>query len=462
MAHSLKKPQHAKRRRQNSSEDLSSDSEDEARVTSGHWAAWLVVEAVDASRPLSALSPFAVQKGFSGLAGPLKTVKRLRNGTFLVECQSKKQSEKLTKATTFVDRPVKVSPHKGLNSSKGVIRCPDLKGVSEVEIRDELKSQGVVEVRRAMFRKDGNLVPTNTIFLTFCTPDLPQAIKVGYLRVKVALYVPSPLRCFKCQKFGHVRDRCPGEEMCGACAQAAHDGPCRNPVRCANCKGEHPSSSRDCPVWKTEEAIQRVKTENKISFFEARKLVTPNDQTMKTFAEAVKSKEVRSMGCQTDLSCFGDDIPGLKITPKPTKEKSVNIQTDMKNIAKSPASQGVNPLIPELVKAADERGNKPSTPSAKSDGLRSGGNGKSGSPTARPAGGGARGESSGRTPVVVDTFRPPPKPAKPPKPVLKKDQRSSLGWSFKKTDIKLTNKFSLLESKEEHDANVEMDNIDTS
>ena len=55
----------------------------------------------------------------------------------------------------FVDRPVRVSVHKTLNSSRGVIRCRDLADMSEVEIRDELKGQGVVGVNRVTLKKEG-------------------------------------------------------------------------------------------------------------------------------------------------------------------------------------------------------------------------------------------------------------------------------------------------------------------
>ena len=39
--------------------------------------------------------------------------------------------------------------------------------MSETEIRDELKTQGVVEVHRVTVKKEGKLIPTNTLFLTF-------------------------------------------------------------------------------------------------------------------------------------------------------------------------------------------------------------------------------------------------------------------------------------------------------
>ena len=71
--------------------------------------------------PLSKLSPFATQKGFQAIAGALKSIKRLRDGSFLVECGRKAQATDLLKTVKFVDQPVKVSVHTSLNSSLAVI-----------------------------------------------------------------------------------------------------------------------------------------------------------------------------------------------------------------------------------------------------------------------------------------------------------------------------------------------------
>ena len=103
--------------------------------------------------PLSKQSPFAVQKGFQAVAGTLKSIKRLRDGSFLVECGKRAQALNLLQTNRFIDRPVRVSIHKTLNSSQGVIRCQDLADMSEVEIRDELKDQGVAGVNQVTRRR---------------------------------------------------------------------------------------------------------------------------------------------------------------------------------------------------------------------------------------------------------------------------------------------------------------------
>ena len=166
-----------KKRLRDNDQDSDSDYENERSYNCNNWQRFLVVESSSDDLPLSKLSPFAVQKGFQAVAGTLKSIRRLRDGSFLVECARKLQAMGLLKTTRFIDRPVRVSSHKVLNSSCGVIRCRELSGMTEMEIKTELQEQGVVEVHRVSVKRDTEKVPTNTLFLTFNTPDLPKEKK---------------------------------------------------------------------------------------------------------------------------------------------------------------------------------------------------------------------------------------------------------------------------------------------
>ena len=188
-----------------------------------------MVKSASEERPLIKLSPFAVQTGFQAIAGTLKSTERLRDGSFLVECSRKTQAENLLKTVNFVDRLMHVSVHKTLNSSRGVIRCRELSDMSEIVIRDELKTQGVPEVHRVTVTKEGKVIPTNTLFLTFNQPDIPKEIAVGYLKVKVDLFVLNPLRCFNCDKFGHTSQRCRTTAKCQRYGKDKHEEQCEGP-----------------------------------------------------------------------------------------------------------------------------------------------------------------------------------------------------------------------------------------
>ena len=82
-----------KNRRADRTFDNDSDSDYEIRTKTMNWPRFLLVESGDDSLPVTKLSPFAIDKGFQVLiSGRLRSIKRLRNGTFLVEYDTKKQS----------------------------------------------------------------------------------------------------------------------------------------------------------------------------------------------------------------------------------------------------------------------------------------------------------------------------------------------------------------------------------
>ncbi len=184
--------------------------------------------------------------------------------------------------------------------------------MTEVEIRDELKDQGVVGVNRVTLKKEGKVIPTNTLFLTFGSPELPKEITVGYLKVKVALFIPNPMRCFNCNKFGHTSQSCKVAAKCTGCGKDKHEGQCEGPKLCSNCNGLHASSAKDCPVWQKE--IQRVRVEKRISFPEAKHLVEAKMPTVitggKTYIAAASTRrESKSVQYQTSLTWVFSDRP---------------------------------------------------------------------------------------------------------------------------------------------------------
>ncbi|GBM11537.1 hypothetical protein AVEN_240673-1 [Araneus ventricosus] len=169
------------------------------------------------------VSPFLVEKAITGSIGDVKSTKKLRSGDLLVEVQSRKQSEQILKIKKISTIPITVSPHASLNSSKGVITCGELLNVPTEEILTELQGQGVSHVRRISIRRDGQLLNTKHLILTFDSAKLPENIKAGYMRLSVRTYIPNPLRCFQCQRFGHSKTSCRGTLTCARCAEVGHE-----------------------------------------------------------------------------------------------------------------------------------------------------------------------------------------------------------------------------------------------
>lgn len=91
-------------------------------------------------------------------------------------------------------------------------------------------------------------------------------------------YIPTPVQCFRCQKYGHISSACPTKSdpltvRCARCAGNHKTADCGCPAhtkcsdlrscthlkpQCANCSGAHKSFSNDCPIkQQAQAAVQR-------------------------------------------------------------------------------------------------------------------------------------------------------------------------------------------------------------
>ena len=97
------------------------------------------------------------------VAGEPESVGNLRSGDLLIQCT---RQANLLKMKTFCGLKCTVKPHKSLNTSKGIVRCPALSKQSCNYILEFMGEQGV---------------QTNTFVFTFDSPVLPANVKIGFI-----------------------------------------------------------------------------------------------------------------------------------------------------------------------------------------------------------------------------------------------------------------------------------------
>ena len=97
-----------------------------------------MTEAANSDLSLSKLSPFALGKVLQAQIGTLKSVKHLQRGDILVETGKHSDSSLLLGLAQLAGVPVKVNPHRSLNTSRGVIRSHDIAYCNIEEIVEEL------------------------------------------------------------------------------------------------------------------------------------------------------------------------------------------------------------------------------------------------------------------------------------------------------------------------------------
>lgn len=267
------------------------------------YSPFLVIHSEDGI--LKKMSPFFICKGIKGICEDPKNIKKLPSGDYLIETKTQTQSKILLETSKIGNIAVNITKHRTLNHSQGVISEIDLLHVPESELTTELSSQGVVAAKRIKIKRNNELINTKHVILTFNSPKLPSYINAGYLRCATRIYIPNPLRCFKCQRFGHSKNVCRGKDACSKCGNqdANHNSEtCNAAEQCVNCNGNHASFSKTCPKWLQEKQIQEIKAKENISYPEARSKVLSNQQT--TYATIVQGKSVsrKTTACQTEIS----------------------------------------------------------------------------------------------------------------------------------------------------------------
>ncbi|XP_055934953.1 uncharacterized protein LOC129964244 [Argiope bruennichi] len=292
-----------------------------------HDSFFVIKRVSELNETFNSVSPFLVQKAFAATIGDVTSIRKMRSGDLLVEVNSKKQAQQIMKLKALADIRITVSPHLSLNYSKGVITCGELFNVLLEEIAKELKPQGVTNVQQISIRRNEQILPTKHYILTFHSRNIPEFIYAGYIKLPVRHFIPNPLRCFHCQRFGHSKANCRGTLTCARCAEKGHDSQqCSAPEKCANCDSSHASFSRTCERWQLEKRIITTKVIENISYPEARRKVL--SQTPKpgiSYAAVVQKPFCENCSCSNCTKSNLKTKPNPKISDSESENSTISI-----------------------------------------------------------------------------------------------------------------------------------------
>jgi hypothetical protein len=282
-----------------------------------------------------------------------------------ITCSSE-QAEKLLSVKEILDGSVVVSRPRGSGKAsvqwtKGVIK----KVPHYLDISDIMSDSGVVWAHRIMSNKGKEKQPTRVVILAFPAGKKPETVSIGLSDYRLQTYIPLPVRCAKCQRFGHKIAACTAKTAtCSKCGEK-HDAVSCNTakVTCVNCNGNHSAGYRGCPKYQTishtlitsaktgllySEALKRTKER------ERKKLAgDAGSRTTATHAEAVPAKADTSVG----ISVHTASQPRGKAAVK-TAEVSVQTddcsdacaQTEPASASHATDMQALLPLMLEMLK----------------------------------------------------------------------------------------------------------------
>ena len=323
---------------------------------------YVVVKPCDEGVSFRSINVFWPQKQIAAICGADAQVEieAPANGTLVIKTNSRKATKALLKTTKFCNKQVSITLHTSRNTSKGTVFAPELRHMTEEEIHADLKGDGVTHIRRITSFRDGQRRDTSLLVLTFDTTTLPEKINIGWLRKEVRVFIPNPLRCFKCQRFGHGSSSCRQTARCQRCGDSPHDGSdCKTPLKCLSCGSEdHSVSSTQCPIWKKEKSICELKATSGMSYPEARRQINAQTKTPTpgtSYAQAVRTSTASSSTQTEPLAA----LPPLKLLT-PLKPSTVKTTTSTSTVTTATASTQDS----LMVVVGDDKETPPTRPSS--------------------------------------------------------------------------------------------------
>lgn len=310
-------------------------------------------------------NPIQLTKSISKEIGEVRSAKILRDGSLIIICKDGEQQGKAIKINKINGKKVHCSLMNDRKWVRGVITGIPVNVTAE-NIKGNVTNAKVSEARRLKTNRNGIRSDSLSVLVTFDEKRLPEKILIGYMCYEVRPYVPPPLRCFKCQRFGHVASVCKGKQTCGRCGGNHEYGKCAEgtKLKCCNCGGEHSSAYRGCEVSKRAEEVQRIKTTQGISYAEAARKVSGDAQVIRQ-SDTRNQDVVKCGGCnrlkeetlivnKNDFVFFMADVVNCSAQ---TKSRNERIKIIVKSAEKYLDVRG---LLWETVKDILNEDNQPS------------------------------------------------------------------------------------------------------
>jgi hypothetical protein len=155
----------------------------------------------------------------------------------------------------------------------------------------------LVTAQRLFARAEGLKYTTKTVVLEFDREYvIPDVVSYGWRDYSVKEYIPTPIRCFKCQGFSHLAKDCKRTiPCCPRCAGAHYYSDCNaynSEIKCKGCGLGHSAAYKGCPryAWVQENLKQAVRTNRPYS-----ELFKANKDDLKIRIEVAKFKSEQNV-----------------------------------------------------------------------------------------------------------------------------------------------------------------------
>jgi len=275
-----------------------------------------------------------------------------------IKCLNQEQKLKLLGVKSLLGMEVETTEHTALTKTENSLNEYNkviIFGVGlTISDNEILEETGAAQCRR-LLKKDvtGNGRSfTETVILSFAKEhEPPKEVYIGISRHSTKIYIPTPNRCWKCQRFGHSQSNCKGKLTCPKCSKEHIYTECplitsennfgatsSIDVKCVNCGQAHSAAFRGCPVFIKNKEILELKVTNKLTYSEA----------VKKYKADKEEKEKNEVFIQPLTSVKNSSLTQTEQASKETRNKEKIASVFL------PTGWHLNTQVPHLNKAVSQ------------------------------------------------------------------------------------------------------------
>lgn len=236
-----------------------------------HYPKHFLLKFRDNLKEATKINPFIIKKSINLFLNSNVSSIRGQGENYIINVSNNAQSENITKITTINKLACAIVPHETLNSTKCLIYTNDFHTKDLTKFSAKLWTDyKITAVTEATWIKPKN-TKSRAFILDFTQEQTPELINIDGERAKTKIYpyYPTPMRCRRCQLYGHTEKRCDDEKrraICGRCSEHHLTTTCRSDqIKCYHCNENHFTGDKSCRIQRYEKEIITIQTKHKTS-----------------------------------------------------------------------------------------------------------------------------------------------------------------------------------------------------
>ncbi|XP_045783306.1 uncharacterized protein LOC123879569 [Maniola jurtina] len=194
-----------------------------------------------------------------------------------IQFQTEEDLQKLLECENIRNRGWNFQRTLEVGVSYAILRNVEL-DLTESDILDSITSTAeLIAVKRLNRRGDDGLgwVVSETVRLCFKGSSVPAYVYVHGVRTRIDTYTFPVTQCTNCWKYGHPKKVCPKKKrVCPKCTEN-HENCEATKFYCVNCKGNHMSLNKECPIYAKEKRIREIMAEFNCTYKRALTIYVP-------------------------------------------------------------------------------------------------------------------------------------------------------------------------------------------